>query len=168
VTDVILIGPPGSGKSTVGKLLAERLGVPFADTDAEVEAAAGKSVGDVFIEDGESAFREYERAAAARSIGAQAGVVALGSGAVLDADVRRMLAGRHVVYLSVGFAAVARRTGMDRAHVVVPGNPRGMLRAMLEERRPVYEELASVTVPTDELAPEEIAADLAARFGGDR
>jgi shikimate kinase len=168
VTDVILIGPPGSGKSSVGKLLADRLGVPFADTDAEVEAAAGKSVGDVFVEDGEPAFREYERAAAARSLGARAGVVALGSGAVLDADVRRMLEGRNVVYLSAGFAKVARRTGMDRAHVVVPGNPRGMLRAMLEQRRPVYEELASVTVPTDDLAPEEIAADLAARFGGAR
>lgn len=168
MTDVILIGPPGSGKSTVGRLLAERLGVPFADTDAEVEAAAGKSVGDIFIEDGEPAFREYERAAAARSLEERAGVVALGSGAVLDADVRRMLAGRPVVYLSVAFAAVAKRTGMDRAHVVVPGNPRGMLRAMLEQRRPVYEELASITVPTDEFAPEEIAADLATRFGGAR
>ena len=92
------------------------------------------------------------------------GVLALGSGAVLDPDVRRMIAGRPIVYLEAGFAAVAKRTGMDRPRVVIPGNPRGMLRAMLEERRPVYAELATITVPTDDMAPEEVAADLAKRL----
>ncbi|MFY9865552.1 MAG: shikimate kinase, partial [Trebonia sp.] len=92
------------------------------------------------------------------------GVLALGSGAVLDPDVRRMIAGRPIVYLETGFAAVAKRTGMDRPRVVIPGNPRGMLRAMLEERRPVYAELATITVPTDDMAPEEVAADLAKRL----
>ena len=146
------------------------LGVPFADTDDLVAAAAGKPVGDIFVDDGEPAFRELERAAVARgleSVGASSpdgGVLALGSGAVLDPDVRRMIAGRPVVYLETGFAAVAKRTGMDRPRVVIPGNPRGMLRAMLEERRPVYAELATITVPTDDLAPEEVAADLAERL----
>jgi len=163
---VVLIGPPGAGKSTVGELLAERLGVPFADTDAEVEKAAGKPAGDVFVEDGEPVFRDLERAAAARALETPEGVIALGSGAVLDPGVRRRLAGLPVVHLSAGFPAVARRTGMDRPRVVVPGNPRGMLRVMLEQRRPVYEELASITVPTDEQSPEEIAAGLAARLKG--
>jgi len=167
---VVLIGPPLAGKSSVGALLAAELGVPFADTDDLVAAAAGKPVGDIFVDDGESVFRELERAAVARGLetigGASpdGGVLALGSGAVLDPDVRRMIAGRPVVYLETGFATVAKRTGMDRPRVVIPGNPRGMLRAMLEERRPVYAELATITVPTDDMAPEEVAADLAERL----
>ena len=175
---VVLIGPPSAGKSSVGALLAAELGVPFADTDDLVAAAAGKPVGDIFVDDGEPVFRELERAAVARGLesagasgasGAGAsspdgGVLALGSGAVLDPDVRRMIAGRPIVYLEAGFAAIAKRTGMDRPRVVIPGNPRGMLRAMLEERRPVYAELATITVPTDDMAPEEVAADLAKRL----
>ena len=162
----VLIGPPGAGKSTVGEMLAQRLGVPFADTDADVEAAAGKPAGDIFIEDGETAFRDLERAAATRALTEHDGVLALGSGAVLDAGVRRLLAGERVVYLSAGFTAVARRTGIDRPRVVVPGNPRGLLRTMLEQRRAVYEELASIIVDTDDLAPEEIVADLAGQLTG--
>ena len=176
---VVLIGPPSAGKSSVGALLAAELGVPFADTDDLVAAAAGKPVGDIFVDDGEPVFRELERAAVARvleSAGApgapgasgssspDGGVLALGSGAVLDPDVRRMIAGRPIVYLETGFAAVAKRTGMDRPRVVIPGNPRGMLRAMLEERRPVYAELATITILTDDMAPEEVAADLAKRL----
>jgi shikimate kinase len=173
---VVLIGPPSAGKSSVGALLAAELGVPFADTDDMVAAAAGKPVGDIFVDDGEPVFRELERAAVARGLesagasgasGASSpdgGVLALGSGAVLDPDVRRMIAGRPIVYLEAGFAAIAKRTGMDRPRVVIPGNPRGMLRAMLEERRPVYAELATITVPTDDMAPEEVAADLAKRL----
>ena len=164
---IVLIGPPSAGKTSVGSLLAAELGVPFADTDASVAAAAGKPVGDIFVDDGEQVFRELERGAVARgldAVGPEGGVLALGSGAVLDPDVRRMLAGQVIVYLEAGFATVAKRTGMDRPRVVIPGNPRGRLRAMLEERRPVYAGLASVTVATDDMAPEEVAADLAKRF----
>ena len=164
---VVLVGPPTAGKSSIGALLARQLGVPFADTDALVAKAASKPVGDVFVDDGERVFRELERGAVARgleSFGPGGGVLALGSGAVLDPDVRRMLAGLVVVYLEAGFATVAKRTGMDRPRVVIPGNPRGMLRAMLEERRPIYAELASITVSTDDMAPEEVAVDLAKRL----
>ena len=164
---IVLIGPPSAGKTSVGSLLAAELGVPFADTDASVAAAAGKPVGDIFVDDGEQVFRELERGAVARgldAVGPEGGVLALGSGAVLDPDVRRMLAGQVIVYLEAGFATVAKRTGMDRPRVVIPGNPRGRLRAMLEERRPVYAGLASVTVATDDMAPEEVAADLAKRL----
>ncbi|HEY7262712.1 MAG TPA: shikimate kinase [Trebonia sp.] len=164
---VVLIGPPSAGKSSVGALLATELGVPFADTDELVATAASKPVQDIFVDDGEQVFRELERAAVARGLeatGADGGVLALGSGAVLDPDIRRMLAGQTVVYLEAGFTTVAKRIGMDRPRVVIPGNPRGQLRAMLEERRPVYAELAEITVPTDDMAPEEVAADLAKRF----
>jgi shikimate kinase len=160
---IVLIGPPASGKSSVGALLAAGMGVPFADTDDLVAEAAGKPVGDIFVEDGENAFREHERAAVARGLdglGTGGGVLALGSGAVLDPDVRRLIEKRPVAYLEAGFGAVARRTGFDKPRVVIPGNPRGRLRTMLEERRPVYESLASLTLPTDDLTPEEVAADL--------
>jgi shikimate kinase len=164
---VVLIGPPTSGKSSVGALLAKELGVPFADTDTLVSRAARKPVSDIFVEDGELVFREFERGAVASGLDAvrpDGGVLALGSGAVLDPDVRRMLVGQVIVYLQAEFTTVAKRIGMDRPRVVIPGNPRGRLRAMLEERRPVYTDLATLTVSTDDLAPEEVAADLAKRL----
>ncbi len=164
---VILVGPPGAGKSAVGPLLADRLGVEFRDTDADVGAAAGKPVSDIFVEDGEEAFRELERAVATSALDAvrqHGGVLALGSGAVLDAGIRRMLDGLPVVYLSAEFGTVARRIGLDRPRVVVPGNPRGRLRAMLNERDAIYQRLAAVSVPTDDLDPDELADEIASRI----
>jgi shikimate kinase len=158
----ILIGPPGAGKSTVGRLLAGRLGLGFLDTDDLVEAAAGKPVGDIFIDDGEAQFRALEREAVARAITGQDGVIALGSGAVLDAGTRQRLVGQRVVYLETGFAAVARRTGIDAPHPPLPGNPRARLRALLTDRAALYQELALITEPTDEDDPEQLAEKIAA------
>ncbi len=162
---VVLVGPPAAGKSVVGAMLAGQLGAPFVDTDAEVEAVAGKPVGDIFVDDGEPAFRDLERAAAERALAAGGAVVALGSGAVLDPGIQRLLSGQPVAYLAAGFTAIARRLGLDRPRVVIPGNPRGRLRTMLEERRPVYERLAAFTVPSDGLAPEEIIDEIACWLG---
>jgi len=164
---VVLIGPPGAGKSAVGPLLADRLGVEFRDTDADIGAAAGKPVGDIFVESGEDAFRALEQEAAANALAVlreHGGVLALGSGAVLDARIQRLLDGLPVVYLSADFATVARRVGMERPRVVIPGNPRGRLRAMLDERDPIYARLAAVTVPTDDLDPDELADQIAAEI----
>ncbi len=161
---VVLIGPPGAGKSAVAPLLAARLGTGFRDTDAEVGAAAGKPVGDIFIEDGEDAFRDLEREAAAGALRRADGVLALGSGAVLDDEIQGLLQGLPVVYLSAGFATVARRIGLDRPRVLVPGNPRGRLRALLTERDTIYRRLATVTVETDDLEPDELADEIAARI----
>jgi shikimate kinase len=167
---VVLIGPPGAGKSAVGPLLADRLGVEFRDTDADVGAAAGKPVGDIFIENGEEAFRELEREAAASALAehgplrTRGGVLALGSGAVLDDGIGHLLQGLPVVYLAADFSTVARRIGLDRPRVVIPGNPRGRLRAMLDERDAIYQRLAAVTVPTDDFDPDELAEQIAARI----
>jgi len=160
----VLIGPPGAGKSTVGPLLASRLGVGFLETDREVEAAAGKPVGDIFVEDGEAAFRALEREAVARAVAFDCGVVALGGGAVLDPGTQRLLAGLPVVYLATGFAAAAKRVGMDTPRPLLIGNPRAKLRELLEQRLPIYEKLARITVTTDGRAPDEIAADVAAQI----
>src|SRR5690349_16054991 len=111
---VVLVGPPGAGKSTVGQLLAERRGVEFRDTDCDVEAAAGVSISDIFIEQGEAAFRALERDAVRRALDEHDGVVALGGGAVTDAATRASLAGHRVVFLDVGLASASGRIGLNR------------------------------------------------------
>jgi shikimate kinase len=162
----ILIGPPGAGKSTVGPLLAERLGVGFLETDEQVEATAGKPVADIFIEDGEATFRVLEREAVARAVASYDGVLGLGGGAILDPRTQQLLARQRVVYLATGFAAAAKRVGMDTPRPLLIGNPRAKLKELLEQRLPIYEELARITVSTDGRAPDEIAAELAAQIAG--
>jgi shikimate kinase len=165
----VLIGPPGAGKSTVGPLLAERMGTAFCDTDDRVEAVAGKPVADIFIEDGEPAFRVLERDAVAwavsdRAAGPDGCVIGLGGGAVLDPQTQQLLAGLPVVYLATGFATAAKRVGMDVPRPLLVGNPRAMLRTLLEQRLPVYQKLARITVSTDERTPEDIADEIAAQI----
>lgn len=160
----ILIGPPGAGKTTVGALLAARLGVSFTDTDAEVEAVAGKPVSDIFVEDGEPVFRDLEREAVVRALAGSDGVLAVGGGAVLDQRTQQRLAGKPVVYLETGFAAAAKRVGLGQARPLLIGNPRATLKALLDQRLPIYQKLAWLTVPTDTSSPEQVAADIAARL----
>ena len=169
---VVLIGAPGAGKTTVGAALAARLGVGFTDTDAIVEAAAGKPVSDIFVTDGESEFRRLERAAVAAALAPGTGaagprIVGLGGGAVMDEDTQARLAGQRVVYLETGFAELAKRVGLDRARPLLIGtNPRAQLKALLEQRLPVYGRLAWLTVSTDGREPDEIAAEIAAAIAG--
>jgi len=158
----ILIGPPGAGKTTVGRLLAGLLEAEFLDTDDVVEEAAGKPVSDIFISDGEAVFRGLEREAVARTVASHRGILALGGGAVMDPGARQLLAGQWVVYLETGFAAAAHRTGLDAPRPLLIGNPRTRMRELLAERLPVYEGLAWVTVSTDDRAPQEIADEIAA------
>jgi shikimate kinase len=158
----VLIGPPGAGKSTVGPLLAALLGAEFTETDAMVEAVAGKPVSDIFITDGEPAFRALERTAVAQALASHPGIVALGGGAVMDPATRQLLAGHRVVYLETGFAAAVRRVGMDSPRPLLLRNPRARMRELLAERLPVYEALAWITVATDDRGPGEVADEVAA------
>lgn len=160
----VLIGPPGAGKTTVGALVAALLGLDFVDADAVIEEAAGKPVGDIFVQDGEEAFRALERATAARLIGGHPGVLALGGGAILDPGTRGLLAGQRVVYLETGFASAVRRTGLDAPRPLLLGNPRARMKTLLEERLPVYTSLAWITVSTDDREPKDIAEEIAARL----
>jgi shikimate kinase len=156
----VVIGPPGSGKTTVGELLAERLGVTFRDTDHDVEAAAGKPIGEIFIDDGEEHFRALERAAVRDALATHEGVVALGGGAVLDAATQAELAGLPVVYLEVGLSDAVKRVGLASARPLLVLNPRSQFRKLMEERRPIYEGLASVQVKTDDRDPADVVDEV--------
>jgi shikimate kinase len=159
---VVLVGAMGAGKTTVGSRLAQRLGVGFRDTDADVEAAEGRSVADIFVESGEQHFRALERAAVARALGTHDGVLALGGGAVMDAQTRAALDGHRVVFLRVGLAAAADRVGLGVSRPLLLGNVRGTIKRLLDERTPVYESVATHVVDTDGLDPEQVAAQVLA------
>jgi shikimate kinase len=159
---VVLVGPPGAGKTTVGGLLAAAHGVPLRDTDLDIEAAAGKAVSDIFVDDGEEAFRALERDAVAAALDAHPGVLALGGGAVLSPATRARLRGHTVVYLRVGLAEAVRRVGLAKDRPVLALNPRAMLRHLLDARAPLYEEVAEVTVDTDTLTPAQVVAEVTA------
>ncbi|MEV6583738.1 shikimate kinase [Streptomyces sp. NPDC051582] len=154
---VVLVGPMGSGKSTVGALLAERLGVPYRDTDADIVAAQGREISDLFVDEGEPYFRELERQAVAAAVAGHAGVLALGGGAVLDAGTRALLAGLPVAYLSMDVEEAVRRVGLGAARPLLAVNPRRQWRELMEARRPLYTEVARVVVATDDRTPEEVA-----------
>jgi shikimate kinase len=156
----VVIGPPGSGKTTVGRLLADKLGVPFRDTDHDVEATAGKPIGEIFIDDGEEHFRELERAAVHAALTEHDGVLALGGGAILDTETQADLAGLPVVYLEVGLSDAVKRVGLASARPLLVFNPRSQFRKLMEERRPIYEGLAALKVTTDEREPEVIVDEI--------
>jgi len=141
----------------VGQLVAQRLGVAFRDTDSDIVAAAGRPISDIFYDDGEPHFRALESAAVSRALAEHDGVLAVGGGAVLSAGSREELLGRVVVFLDVGMAAGARRVGLARDRPVLTLNPRAMLHALLVERRPLYEQVATHTVETDNRTPTEVA-----------
>jgi shikimate kinase len=152
---IVLVGAPGSGKSTVGALLAERLSMEFVDVDAVIEERTGKSVAEIFADDGEPAFRKLEEETTAELL-RRPGVLALGGGAVLSAATRKALQDHQVVWLRVGVPAALRRVGLDTARPLLLGNVRGRLIKLLGERTPLYEEVAVARVDTDDSRPEEV------------
>jgi shikimate kinase len=162
---VVLVGPPGSGKSTVGAVLAALLGVAFHDTDAAIEADQGRPVSDIFVEDGEPVFRALERAEVARAVAVEEGVLALGGGAPVDPGTQQLLAGHTVVFLDVGIADASRRVGFDRSRPLLAVNPRASWVRLMNERRPVYERVATHRVDTAGRSPEEVAVEVATVAG---
>ncbi|NKQ29040.1 shikimate kinase [Streptomyces galbus] len=153
---VVLVGPMGVGKSTVGQLLAERLGTGYRDTDDDIVAARGRTIAEIFVDEGEPVFRALEKDAVRDALAGHTGVLALGGGAVLDPDTRALLRDRRVVYLSMDVEEAVKRTGLSAARPLLAVNPRKQWRALMDARRHLYEEVATVVVATDGRTPEDV------------
>ncbi|WP_163547895.1 shikimate kinase [Candidatus Frankia nodulisporulans] len=153
----VLVGAPGAGKTTVGTRLAQRWGVTLRDTDADVEAAEGRGISDIFVDSGEEYFRAAEHRAVAAALAEHPGVVALGGGSVLDPATRSLLAGHRVAYLRVGLSDAVRRVGLARDRPLLVEGPRTRLAALLREREPFYLEVAAIVVDTAGREPDEVA-----------
>lgn len=156
----VLVGAPGSGKTTVGKLLAERLGVGFRDTDADIEAVGGTSVAQIFVDHGEAEFRRLERAAVAAALREHTGVLSLGGGAILDDATRQLLAPHRTIWLRVAPETASSRVGMSVARPLLLGNVRRQLMDLLRERSQFYAEVADLVIDTDGREPADLAAQL--------
>ena len=157
---VVLVGPPGSGKSTIAALLAERLEARHRDTDSDVEAGAGKPISEIFVDEGEPHFRALERAAIVAALQDDGEVLSLGGGAILDPATRADLAGHTVVFLDVSLGEASKRVGLSVARPLLLGNVRTQLRNLMEARRPLYAEVAKLTVMTDGKTPDQIADEI--------
>jgi shikimate kinase len=156
----VIVGAPGAGKTTVGRLLAERLGVDFVDTDVLIASRAGKAISDIFIEDGENAFREMEREAVMSTLASADGVVSLGGGAVVDEHVRKTLDDCRVIWLQVSANQATARVGLTGSRPLLLGNVRGTLITLLEQRTPLYEEVGDFMINTDDRTVEDIVSDI--------
>ncbi|NDH18265.1 MAG: shikimate kinase [Actinobacteria bacterium] len=160
----IIIGAPGAGKTSVGRRVAERLGVEFHDSDAAIEKRAGKPVSDIFLSDGEAEFRRLEREVIAESLKDIDGVLSVGGGAVLDPDTREAFSRHTVVWLEVDLGNATKRVGMNSARPLLMGNVRGTMTTMLNERTPLYEEVATVTVETSGRPLKDVVDDVVAEL----
>ena len=159
---IILIGPMGSGKTTIGQLIAAQLQIPFRDTDHVIEEVSGRSVSDIFLEDGADAFRAIEKRILREELLTDNTVLALGGGAPISVDAQSALRAiaSPVIYLDISLAAVAPRIGFNRDRPLLLHNPRGQWQTLMEARRPIYESIADVVIDVNEKSESEIVSQI--------
>lgn len=154
---LVLVGPMGAGKTTVGRILAERWGVALRDTDADIEAAEGRAISEIFVDDGEPYFRALEREAVARALAEHDGVLAVGGGAVLAPETQELLSDHWVVSLTVGLKDAVDRVGLGTSRPLLIGNVRATMKGLLDQRAHLYAQVATAVVETDGRTPAEVA-----------
>ena len=159
IKKVVLIGPPGAGKSTIGKALAKELGTEFVDSDSEIERVVGKKISDIFVEEGEAVFRKTEVEIVSAILDKFEGVIALGGGAPINTQIQKALTGVDypVIFIDVSISQAANRIGFNKDRPLLLINPRQQWVSLMNERRPVYEKLACQTVNSDSQKPHEVA-----------
>jgi shikimate kinase len=159
---VILIGPPGAGKSTIGNALAKKMKVSFADTDAMIEVKLGRKISDIFVDLGEPYFREQELIVLAEVLASDNGVISLGGGAPISIQAQELLrgSGATVIFLDISLGKAAARVGFNRDRPLLLGNPRAQWTELMNLRRPIYESLATAVIPVDDRSINEICSDI--------
>ena len=159
---ILLIGPPGAGKSTVGQALAKRLAIDFIDTDQVIEKQTGKTITDIFVVDGEPHFRALELQTLRNVLAIEAGVISLGGGAPISEDAQEVIgqSNSHTVFLDVSLATAAPRVGFNRDRPLLLGNPRAQWQALSDNRRPIYEKLADHAIKVDDMNVAQIVAEI--------
>ena len=164
---VVLIGPPGAGKTSIGRALAKSLKVDFADTDTLIEVDQGKSVSQIFIDEGEAYFRNIEERICLEALKNKAGVLSLGGGAVLTPTVAEGLrkAGTKVIFLDVSLAVAAPRIGFNRDRPLLLSNPRQKWQSLMDARRPVYESLATTKIEVEDRSVKNIVDEILSKIG---
>lgn len=159
---IILIGPMGAGKSTVGATLAEQLNLSFRDTDQMIVAQSGREIADIFIEEGEDAFRSLEKIILRTALLEDESVLSLGGGACINIDAQSALraSGSFLVYLKISLSTVSSRVGFNRDRPLLLGSPRAQWQTLMNERAPIYEALATYTVDVDGKSVDEITSEI--------
>jgi shikimate kinase len=158
---IVLMGPPGAGKSTVGKYLARETGYKLLDTDRLIEEAEGRSVSEIFLADGENGFRKIEKEIVLKVLTEEDCIIALGGGSVLDADIQSALKKMdEVIFLDVSISNAAPRVGFNKERPLLMGNPRQQWLQLMEKRRGIYEDLAKRTISTDNRKAQEVAHEI--------
>lgn len=159
---IVLIGPPGAGKSSIGKALAKELNLNFIDSDSEIEKISHKRISEIFIEDGEPAFRLLEVDVVRKILADFEGVISLGGGAPINKEIQEVLqdANYPVVFIDVSIAQAATRIGFNKDRPLLLVNPRQQWISLMNDRRPIYEKLASQTISSDNQKPHEVAKQI--------
>jgi len=165
MSPIVLVGVPGAGKTTVGKLLAKNLGIDFFDSDQVIESRAGKSVSDIFTQDGEPAFRRLEHDVIVELLDSNNVVLALGGGSLGNDETRAKVKDATTVWLVAGLAQAVDRVGMNRNRPLLLGNVRGQLADLMAAREPFYKEVAAIAVDTSKLIPSEVVTEIVSELG---
>ena len=162
----VLVGPPGAGKSTIGRRLANALNVDLYDTDAAIERDTGRTIADIFAADGEEAFREIEERVVREAIINQRGIVSLGGGSILSKNTRQLLRGHTVVYLEISESEGVLRTGASNARPLLAGaDPKAKYRELMRRRRPLYREVSTIRIRTDRRSPGRVVQQILTKLG---
>ena len=163
---IVLIGPPGAGKSSIGRALAKELALPFIDSDSEIEKKVGKKISEIFVDNGEPYFRELEVSKVKEILKEFNGVISLGGGASINSEIFELLSSGSypVIFIDVSISQAATRIGFNKDRPLLLINPRQQWINLMAERRPIYEKLASEIISSDSKKPVEVARIIAEKI----